>query len=106
MKPKRLFTLCLATSVCCIAIAAAFYASIDRPTSINPLRIAVAKVSLGSTADEADAAMGMSPVSVTDTNGYLLSPVVMLTPENELAPKDKIEHFSLLVRQDQELGLD
>lgn len=95
MKRKRLLTLSLATAASCLAIFVVFYASVERPAPVNPLLTAVTKVNLGSTADQADATMGMPPVSITDTNGYLMGPMVMLTPENELAPKDKVEPFSL-----------
>ncbi|TWU10353.1 hypothetical protein Pla52o_57270 [Novipirellula galeiformis] len=95
MKRKRLLSLSLATAASCLAIFVVVYASVERPTPINPLLTAVTKVTLGSTADQADAAMGMPPISVTETNGYLMSPMVMLASENELAPKDKVEPFSL-----------
>jgi ABC-type transport system involved in multi-copper enzyme maturation permease subunit len=76
--------------------------SIKQPAPINPMKFAVAKVALGSTADDADVAMGMPPVSVTKSDGYLISPVTMLAAENELAPKDQIESYSL--REYQENG--
>ena len=95
MKHKRLVTLGLSAAGVCILSFALVYASIERPAPVNPLLINITEVSIGSTADQADAAMGMPPVSVTDTNGYLISPMVMLTPENELTPRDKVEPFSL-----------
>ncbi|MEM1227457.1 MAG: hypothetical protein AAGJ40_17295 [Planctomycetota bacterium] len=95
MKPKRILFLSVATIACCLVIAGAIYASIDRPAPVSPLRVALSKVSLGSTADEADAALGLTPVSVSTIDGYLMGPMTMLSAENALTPKDQIEAFSL-----------
>ena len=95
MKIKRLLVSSVVAVASCVAVFALFYAAIERPAPINPMKLAVINVALGSTADDADVAMGMPPVSVTNTEGYLVSPVTMLAAENELAPKDQIETYSL-----------
>jgi len=95
MKTKRLLSICALAASVCMAIIAVLYFAIDRPASMNPMLVSVTKVHVGYNADEADAAMGMLPVSITDADGYLMGPMVMLTPENELAPKDQVEPFSL-----------
>ena len=92
---KRLVATCLAVSAFGITITGIAYASIERPAAINPMLISVTRVNIGSTADQADRQMGMSPISVKEIDGYLLSPMVMLAAKNELTPKDQIETFTL-----------
>lgn len=95
MQIKRLLTLGSMAVLIAGAVVFTMYSTIDRPPPVSLVSISLAKVNLGSSADDVDAAMGMSPATVTHADGYLMGPMVMLTPENELAPKDQIEPFTL-----------
>lgn len=85
---KRRLVILSATSVLAVlAVFAGLFAQIEQPVPVTQLEVTLASLPLGVTAAEADEHMGSIPDSITESSGVLMSPVTMLTPENELAAK-------------------
>jgi hypothetical protein len=84
---RRLLTLSAITTLVVLFIFAGLFARIEQPRPITQLEATLASLPLGVSATEADNHMGSTPDSVSETRGVLISPVTMLSPENELAAK-------------------
>ena len=84
---RRWLILSTITTVYVLTIFAGLYSRIERPRQITQTEITVASLPLGVSQVEADNHMGSKPDYVFVTSGVLMSPVTMLSPENELAEK-------------------
>lgn len=86
-KNRRLLMLSAISTLAVIIVFAGLVMQIERPVPVTALEVSVAKLPLGIDATEVDNHMGSNPDSMSVTRGVLMSPVTMLTPENELAAK-------------------
>ena len=97
MKLPRLIKLAVFAGLSAAAIGTYLLATVERPEPVSLLAIRLARVNHGMTAAEVDKAMGLKPKATRLTDGYLLGPMTMLTPENSLTPKDQVQQFNLRI---------
>jgi hypothetical protein len=84
---RRLVILSAISALAVLAVFAGLFAQIEQPVPVTQLEVTLSSLPLGVTAAEADEHLGSYPDAITESRGVLMSPVTMLTPENELAAK-------------------
>jgi len=84
---KRFAVIALTTSAITLLLGLFTYSRIEQPVPIPQLKMTVANMPLGITAEEADKIMGSPPDLIAKQDGVLVTCVTMLTASNELARK-------------------
>ncbi len=84
---KRFAVIALTTTAITLLLGLFTYSRIEQPVPFSQLKMTVAKMPLGITAEEADTIMGAPPDLVAKQDGVLVTSVTMLTASNELAKK-------------------
>ncbi len=77
---------CVTTMIVLLGFGVSF-ALIEQPRTITQLEQTVAAVPLGVSAADADKHMGSKPDAILKARGVLMSPMILLAPENDLAAK-------------------
>ncbi len=84
-KNRRMLILSAITTLAATVVFAGLYMQIEQPVLVTQLEVTLANLPFGIDATEVDNHMGSTPDSVHETQGVLMSPFTMLTPENGLA---------------------
>ena len=78
-KRKRLLRIASVAAVVVLAPVGFLYSQIEKPQPVTQLEIAVARMQLGITAEDADRVIGASPDAVEDGRAILVNPVMMFS---------------------------
>ncbi|WP_063825898.1 hypothetical protein, partial [Rhodopirellula europaea] len=78
-KRRRLLRIASVAAMVGLASVGFLYSQIEKPQPVTQLEIAVARMPLGITAEDADRVIGSSPDAVEDGRAILVNPVMMFS---------------------------
>jgi hypothetical protein len=76
---KRLLRIASVAAMVVLAPVGFLYSQIEKPKPVRRLEIAVARMPLGITAEDADRVIGSSPDAIEDLRAILVNPVMMFS---------------------------